>query len=94
MGKALLLMVALVLMVYALWDVYATPRERVQVMPKWAWLLLIVLFIYVGPLLWLFFGTVRDRPSGGRPDGGPRRPRGPDDDPDFLRGLGGPPGKR
>lgn len=86
MGKALLLMAAVVLLVYALYDLLATPRERVMYMPKLAWAALIVFFPYVGALVWMFFGTTKDRPAGGRRPG-PPRPQGPDDDPDFLRGL-------
>jgi len=86
MGKALLLMAAVVLLVYALYDLLATPRERVQHLPKIAWAAFIVLVPYVGALLWMFFGAARNRPAGG-PRRQPPRPQGPDDDPDFLRGL-------
>lgn len=86
MGRALLLMIAIVLLVYAVYDLLATPKQNVQYLPKWAWLALIVFFAYIGPLLWLFFGTARERPAGRRRPG-PPPPMGPDDDPDFLRGL-------
>ncbi len=87
MGKALLILAAVVLLVYALYDLLATPRDRVQYMPKLAWAALIVLFPYIGALLWMFFGTVKDKPAGGPRRPQPKRPLGPDDDPDFLRGL-------
>ncbi|HPU12658.1 MAG TPA: PLD nuclease N-terminal domain-containing protein [Aeromicrobium sp.] len=86
MGKALLLMAAVVLLVYALFDVLATPKDRVRYLPKVAWAVVIVLLPYVGALLWMFFGTLKDRPSGQNRQSRPR-PTGPDDDPDFLRGL-------
>lgn len=86
MGKALLVVVWIVLLVYALFDVFAAPRERVRHLPKVAWMAVILLLPYAGALLWLFFGQVRQRPSGPS-SWRPRRPRGPDDDPDYLRGL-------
>jgi len=85
MGKALPIVVALVLLVYAFFDLYATPRTQVRHVPKWAWFLLVLVPV-LGPLLWLFFGsTSQPRP----PNTQPRRDGavGPDDDPDFLRGL-------
>ena len=85
MGKALPIIVALVLLVYAFFDLYSTPRQNVKHLPKWAWYLLVLVPI-AGPLLWLFFGaTKQQRPPPPRP----HRPGalGPDDDPDFLRGL-------
>ncbi len=86
MGKALILMVAVVLLVYSLYDVLATPKTLVRYLPKLAWAAVIVLLPLLGALLWLFFGTYRDRASG-QPRRQPPRPTGPDDDPDFLRGL-------
>jgi hypothetical protein len=85
MGKALPIIVALVLFVYAFFDLYATPRALVQYLPKWAWFLL-VLVPMAGPLLWLFFGSM---PARRPPNAHPSRGGvvGPDDDPDFLRGL-------
>jgi hypothetical protein len=85
MGKALPIVVALVLLVYAFFDLYATPSARVRYLPKWTWFLLVLVPLF-GPLLWLFFGSAQQ----GRPPSA-RRGRdgamGPDDDPDFLRGL-------
>ncbi|HUQ00105.1 MAG TPA: PLD nuclease N-terminal domain-containing protein [Aeromicrobium sp.] len=85
MGKALPIVVALVLLVYAFFDLYATPRAQVRHMPKWAWFLLVLVPVF-GPLLWLFFGSTQERRP---PNTQPRRNGavGPDDDPDFLRGL-------
>ena len=86
MGKAFLVLAAVVLAVYSLYDLVATPRDRVQHLPKWGWALLIVLAPYAGALLWIVFGVTKGRSTGGnRPR--PPRPLGPDDDPDFLRGL-------
>jgi hypothetical protein len=54
-----------------------------------------VLIPVVGPVLWMLFGQRRDKPKpppppGGQygwPGGGRPPAKGPDDDPDFLRGL-------
>lgn len=86
MGKVFLVLVALVLIIYSLYDLLATPRNRVQHLPRWGWALLIVLAPYAGALLWIVFGVAKDRPTGPRRPN-PPRPMGPDDDPDFLRGL-------
>jgi len=85
MGKALPIVVALVLLVYAFFDLYATPGSQVRHLPKWAWFLLVLVPVF-GPLLWLFFGSAQ---QGRPPTARPRRDgaMGPDDDPDFLRGL-------
>jgi len=88
MGKFLLAAVALTLLVYALFDLIATPRDQVRGVPKPLWFVLILAPI-VGPMAWLFYGHHRvwRPPSGGRPAPRPYRPKGPDDDPDYLRGL-------
>ncbi|WP_082556037.1 PLD nuclease N-terminal domain-containing protein [Aeromicrobium sp. Root472D3] len=95
MGKALLVVVAVVLVVYAIFDLLATPKGQVRVLPKIVWFVL-VLVPFVGPLLWIFVGHGRQAPpprqrGAGDGNGGgwtpPPSPRGPDDDPDYLRGL-------
>ena len=85
MGKALPIVIALVLLVYTFFDIWATPGSQVRHLPKPFWFAVVIVVPIVGPLLWLFFGT--GRPGTTTP---PRRGygvRGPDDDPDFLRGL-------
>ena len=101
MLRALMIILPLALAIYALVDLVQTEDERVQGLPKLAWVALIVLIWVVGPLAWLLGGKkgrrwlpgLAARPSGpAGPSGG--RPLAPDDDPDFLRGLGrrsGPP---
>jgi hypothetical protein len=81
------------LLVYALIDCVQTPDADVRYLPRWAWILLIVLFAYVGPIAWLVAGRQRGAVSRQAPwpstqtAGFPeyeRPPRGPDDDPEFL----------
>lgn len=75
--------VALALTIYTLIESLQTPRHRVRVMPKIAWIAVIILVPLVGPLLWLFFGRVRKQ----GPAAQQSRPSAPDDDPEFLRGV-------
>lgn len=82
-------LVALVIWVGALVDVLLAREFRV--LDRWIWVLIVVLGLPpVGALVYLLIGRQRrpvgaDHPSRLDPAG---RPRGPDDDPDFLRSLG------
>lgn len=87
MGKALIIVIAVVLLVYAFFDLLATDRAQVRALPKVAWLAIVVLVPFLGPLAWILGGTARIRIALPGPPSGRRNPRGPDDDPDFLRGL-------
>lgn len=77
--------------IYCVVDAVQTDDDRVRGLPKPLWLLMILLFPMVGGTAWLVAG----RPTGilqallgpRRGGGPPRGPLGPDDDPDFLRGL-------
>ncbi|TNC40997.1 PLDc N-terminal domain-containing protein [Mumia zhuanghuii] len=85
MAKAIPIIIVVALAVYTLFDVIATPRDRIRALPKPVWVLL-ALVPALGVLLWLTVGKMPTKPSG---PPRPQRPiaRGPDDDPDFLRGL-------
>lgn len=76
----------LALDIYAVVDAIQTDDLLVKHLPKIFWILLILIFTPIGAVAWLVAG--RDRQQNRRP--GPSRPlppRGPDDDPDFLRNL-------
>ncbi|MDH6235645.1 PLD nuclease N-terminal domain-containing protein [Cryobacterium sp. CG_9.6] len=73
----------LILTVYTLVDCALFDRNRVRGLPRWVWILVIVLVPLIGPLLWLFVGRGR----GTTPVGRSFRTVAPDDDPDFLRSL-------
>ncbi len=80
-------LLAIALTIYAVVDCIQTDDSRVRGLPKVVWVLVILLFPLVGPIAWFIAGRP-ERPQAGRSQP-PRRqpPRGPDDDPDFLRGL-------
>jgi hypothetical protein len=87
MVKVLLFLIPLALTIYAVIDAIQTEDNRVQHMPKLIWIVLILLFTPIGAIAWLYTGR-QHRPRTGRPGSGyPTAPRGPDDDPDFLRNL-------
>ncbi|MEU2390657.1 PLD nuclease N-terminal domain-containing protein [Streptomyces sp. NPDC007369] len=79
-----LLIIALT--IYAFIDCLNTPEGEVKHLPKPVWVLIILLFSIVGPVVWLAAGKQRSAVGGGRA----RRPQwvAPDDNPDFLRSLG------
>lgn len=70
-------------------------KRQIRGMPRFAWVILILLVPLAGAVAW--FGYGRPRPagrarSGWRPVGGPLEPpkrRAPDDDPEFLQSLDG-----
>ena len=84
MLRALPVIIQLALVVYCLVHCIQAPDDRVRHVPKWAWILLIILVPIAGPLAYLISGRPRSVPGRRAPR---RAPRGPDDDPDFLRNL-------
>lgn len=77
-------LLAVALYIYFIIDVARTPKGQARTLPKWLWLVLVIVLPLVGGALWLLLGRVW--PQGG----GFRRKRGPiapDDDPRFLRKL-------
>ncbi|MFJ6798950.1 PLD nuclease N-terminal domain-containing protein [Streptomyces sp. NPDC091268] len=79
-----LLIIALT--IYTFIDCLNTPEEEVKHLPKVIWVIIILLFSIVGPVVWLFAGKKRTPAGGGRD----RRTRwvAPDDNPEFLKSLG------
>lgn len=80
MLKALVVVAAVGLSVYCLFDIARTGPAAVRTLPKPAWFA-VVLVPLAGPVAWFLGGRAR---HGGPPP--QRHPRvvGPDDDPDFL----------
>jgi hypothetical protein len=84
--RALPVLLLLALVIYSLIDCIQSDEGEVRRLPKGLWILVIVLAPLLGAVAWLFLG----RPKPSRPMSPPASPRplAPDDDPDFLRGLG------
>jgi len=83
-------LVVLGVTIYALIECIQTPDDEVRNLPKIVWVILILLFDIVGSIAWFVAGRSQTRPGSiqrGRTGPPPRPPRGPDDDPDFLRKL-------
>ncbi|MBU8579111.1 PLD nuclease N-terminal domain-containing protein [Brevibacterium luteolum] len=76
---AALILVAVTL--YSFFDCVVRDRAHIRVLPKWGWLLVILLVPVFGLLLWFLFG---------RSSFGQRRSAGPvapDDDPEYLQKI-------
>ncbi len=84
MPRVLLILALVALAVYALVDASQAVSSRTRLMPKWLWIVAIILLPGAGAVGWLTLGRPRGRQL---PPGRPGRPIAPDDDPDFLRGL-------
>ena len=87
MAKVLIVLIPLALAIYTVIDAIHTEDTRVLYLPKLIWILLILLFTPIGAIAWLATGRQRGPRSGSRGTSYQTAPRGPDDDPDFLRGL-------
>lgn len=93
--RVLLYGAVLVLSLYALIDCVLTPRPDTRTLPKWLWIVVIVLIPVLGPVAWLLGGrpqrtAVETASTSPAPKPRPRARRGPvapDDDPAFLRKL-------
>ncbi|MEV6653355.1 PLD nuclease N-terminal domain-containing protein [Streptomyces sp. NPDC051219] len=82
----------LALTIYAFIDCLNTPEDEVRHLPKVVWVIIILLFSIVGPIVWFAAGKLRHAPAGGRtPSEWHRNHRSewvaPDDNPDFLKHL-------
>lgn len=87
MLRVLAFLAILVFTIYCVVDAAKSEEDKVRSLPKMLWVLITLLFPLAGGIAWLIAGRPRgvlDR-RGGPPR--PRGPLGPDDDPDFLRGL-------
>lgn len=87
MLRAVGLFVVIALAVYAVFDCLQTAPRQVQYLPKALWLVLVVIVPVLGPAGWFYAGRRRPSPNGPQGRRPPAAPRGPEDDPDFLRNL-------
>jgi len=69
---------------YGIFDCARTDQDSVRRLPKWAWLLIVIIFQFPGAIAWVFIG----RPKGvSRPRMRPGRIIPPDDNPEFLKQI-------
>ena len=80
MLRFLPILVALALSIYCVVECVQSDDRRVRGLPKLIWVFVILLFPFAGAIA----GLVAVRPKATPPG---RQNRGPDDDPDFLKGL-------
>ena len=71
-----LIAVLVVITIFCAVDALMLDRLRVRGLPRWAWVLVVLLIPVVGPVLWLTVGRGRVP-----------RTIAPDDDPEFLAEL-------
>jgi hypothetical protein len=83
MSKLIPLVLVFGLTIYALIDCARTDESQIKNLPKWGWLLLIIILGPPTAIAYLIAG--RNKRKGGRAP--KRRILPPDDDPDFLRKL-------
>ncbi|WMX46526.1 PLD nuclease N-terminal domain-containing protein [Streptomyces roseicoloratus] len=92
MLRALMFILPLALVIYSLIDCLNTPEDEVKHLPKVVWVIIILLFWIVGPIVWFAAGKLRRGPAGGStPSAWHRNHRpewvAPDDNPEFLKSL-------
>jgi hypothetical protein len=85
MLRVVLILLVVAFYIYFVIDVARTPRGQTRTLPKFVWLLIVILLPIIGGVLWLLLGRVW--PANGSPFGRKRGPVAPDDDPKFMRKL-------
>lgn len=93
-GLLFIIVIVIAMMIYSVIDCVRRTPDEVRSLPKIAWVAVIIVLPAIGTILWFLLG--RGPVDGQGTSGGSGRRRGPtapDDDPDFLRGLG-PSGRR
>lgn len=82
--RFLITLLPIIFTIYSLVDCAGTSTSEIRNLPKWAWILIIIIFFPIGTIAYWIAGRPR-RLGLGR--GIQRRILPPDDDPDFLRKL-------
>ena len=85
MLRVVAVLLGLAVYIWFIVDVLRTPRASTRTLPKFVWLLIVVLLPLLGGLLWILGGRPRSERRG--PGRRRRGPVAPDDDPTFLRQL-------
>jgi uncharacterized membrane protein HdeD (DUF308 family) len=84
MLDALLVVAGIAIQLYGIFDCARTDQESVRNLPKWGWLLIVIILGLFGSIAWFLAGRPRTAGSGRVGRSGPIAP---DDDDDFLRKL-------
>lgn len=82
--RFLLILLPIIFMIYTLIDCAGTDASEIRNLPKWGWLLIIILIGTIGAIAYWIAGRPR-RLGIARPGYGRVIP--PDDNPEFLRNL-------
>ena len=91
MLKYLPFLLVLAVWIYAFIDCLNTPEKEVRKLPKVMWVIIVLLFgqVLIGPIAWFLVGRPRKNAPYGATRVEERRWVAPDDNPDFLKSLGG-----
>lgn len=87
--QGFLVLASLALTLYTFIDCAMRDETQIQKLPKWGWLLAILLTGIFGPIIYLVIGRVKT-PGKSRnrlQKKAPKKILPPDDDPDFLRSI-------
>ncbi|TRZ84144.1 MAG: hypothetical protein D4R83_09350 [Streptomycetaceae bacterium] len=82
--RYLLILLPIIFTVYTIVDCAKTDASEIRNLPKWTWLVLIIVIGTIGTIAYWVAGRPR-RPGINPPP--TRRILPPDDDPDFLRNI-------
>ena len=85
MGRYLPIIIVVLLTIFCVVEVAQAPPFAVRRMPRWLWATAIICIPLAGAVCWLLLGRPTADTLGIRTRR--LRPRAPDDDVDFLRGL-------
>jgi hypothetical protein len=86
MGRYLPLVIVALLTIYCVVEVAQAPPFAVRRMPRWLWATAIICLPLAGAVCWLLLGRPNAE-SMGKQARNNLRPKAPDDDVDFLKGL-------
>jgi hypothetical protein len=84
MARVLFFVFTIGIQLYGLIDCAQRDDNAVRSLPRWGWIIIIILVPTLGAVAYLIAGRPKRPGNGGRK---PKRSIAPDDDPDFLRGL-------
>lgn len=84
MTRYLPVLISIAFTIYTLVECARTEQSVIRGLPKWAWILLIILIGLLGAIGYWIWGRPKNQGPG---RGGNRKIIPPDDNPDFLRKL-------